>query len=151
MKYDGKFASRWRAKSPDALCAILPLFFLNGILPCNTAFRCKIEQIQNRRKQPFQWLHQQIHQIRPKRCSDFLRKRIAVIIVEMPYQPVQTRQTFLKQFLKGIRHGKLSVYHDHGTTAIPQPKRTHQFPVSAGGNCTEIVSLIFQRRRRKLL
>nr|WP_302696610.1 hypothetical protein [uncultured Ruminococcus sp.] len=27
MKYDGKFASRWRAKSPDALCAVLPLFF----------------------------------------------------------------------------------------------------------------------------
>ena len=25
MKYDGKFASRWRAKSPDALCAVLPL------------------------------------------------------------------------------------------------------------------------------
>ena len=24
MKYDGKFASRWRAKSPDALCAVLP-------------------------------------------------------------------------------------------------------------------------------
>ena len=24
MKYDGKFASRWRAKSPDALCAALP-------------------------------------------------------------------------------------------------------------------------------
>ena len=26
VKYDGKFASRWRAKSPDALCAVLPLF-----------------------------------------------------------------------------------------------------------------------------
>ncbi len=26
MKYDGKFASRWRAKSPDALCAVLPYF-----------------------------------------------------------------------------------------------------------------------------
>ena len=25
MKYDGKFASRWRAKSPDALCAVLPI------------------------------------------------------------------------------------------------------------------------------
>ncbi|WP_277214541.1 hypothetical protein, partial [Ruminococcus callidus] len=25
VKYDGKFASRWRAKSPDALCAVLPL------------------------------------------------------------------------------------------------------------------------------
>ena len=25
MKYDGKFASRWRTKSPDALCAVLPL------------------------------------------------------------------------------------------------------------------------------
>ena len=74
-----------------------------------------------------------------------------MIIVEMPYQPVQTRQTFLKQFFKGIRHGKLSVYHDHSTTAIPQPKRTHQFPVSAGGNCTKIMSLIFHRRRRKLL
>ncbi|WP_288536228.1 hypothetical protein, partial [uncultured Ruminococcus sp.] len=24
VKYDGKFASRWRAKSPDALCAVLP-------------------------------------------------------------------------------------------------------------------------------
>ena len=24
MKYDGKFVSRWRAKSPDALCAVLP-------------------------------------------------------------------------------------------------------------------------------
>ncbi len=24
MKYDEKFASRWRAKSPDALCAVLP-------------------------------------------------------------------------------------------------------------------------------
>ena len=24
MKYDGKFASRWRAKSPDAFCAVLP-------------------------------------------------------------------------------------------------------------------------------
>ena len=28
MKYDGKFASRWRAKSPDALCAVLPMSFL---------------------------------------------------------------------------------------------------------------------------
>ena len=27
MKYDGKFASRWRTKSPDALCAVLPLVF----------------------------------------------------------------------------------------------------------------------------
>jgi hypothetical protein len=27
VKYDGKFASRWRAKSPDALCAVLPLTF----------------------------------------------------------------------------------------------------------------------------
>jgi len=25
---EGKFASRWRAKSPDALCAGLPLFTL---------------------------------------------------------------------------------------------------------------------------
>jgi len=25
---EGKFASRWRAKSPDALCAVLPLLFL---------------------------------------------------------------------------------------------------------------------------
>lgn len=74
-----------------------------------------------------------------------------MIIVEMPYQPVQTRQTFLKQFLKGIRHSKLPVYHDHSTTAMPQTKRTYQFPVSAGSDCTEIVSLIFQRRRRKLL
>ena len=24
MKYDGKFASRWRTKSPDVLCAVLP-------------------------------------------------------------------------------------------------------------------------------
>ena len=24
VKYDGKFASKWRAKSPDALCAVLP-------------------------------------------------------------------------------------------------------------------------------
>jgi DNA-binding Xre family transcriptional regulator len=24
VKYDGKFASRWRAKSLDALCAVLP-------------------------------------------------------------------------------------------------------------------------------
>ncbi|MEE0505788.1 MAG: hypothetical protein UDL61_04315, partial [Ruminococcus callidus] len=24
---EGKFASRWRAKSPDALCAVLPLHF----------------------------------------------------------------------------------------------------------------------------
>ena len=29
MKYDGKFASRWRAKSPDALCAVLPLLCLH--------------------------------------------------------------------------------------------------------------------------
>ena len=28
MKYDGKFASRWRAKSPDALCAVLPKIYL---------------------------------------------------------------------------------------------------------------------------
>jgi hypothetical protein len=27
VKYDGKFASRWRAKSLDALCAVLPLLF----------------------------------------------------------------------------------------------------------------------------
>ena len=27
VKYDGKFASRWRAKSPDALCAVLPNIF----------------------------------------------------------------------------------------------------------------------------
>ena len=25
---EGKFASRWRAKSPDALCAVLPMSFL---------------------------------------------------------------------------------------------------------------------------
>ena len=31
VKYDGKFASRWRAKSPDALCAVLPQAF-SGIL-----------------------------------------------------------------------------------------------------------------------
>jgi hypothetical protein len=24
VKYDEKFASRWRAKSPDALCVVLP-------------------------------------------------------------------------------------------------------------------------------
>ena len=24
VKYDENFASRWRAKSPDALCAVLP-------------------------------------------------------------------------------------------------------------------------------
>ena len=24
VKYDGKVASRWRTKSPDALCAVLP-------------------------------------------------------------------------------------------------------------------------------
>jgi hypothetical protein len=29
VKYDGKFASRWRAKSPDALCAVLP--YLNAV------------------------------------------------------------------------------------------------------------------------
>ena len=28
MKYGGKFASRWRAKSPDALCAVLPYDYL---------------------------------------------------------------------------------------------------------------------------
>ncbi|MDY4018413.1 MAG: hypothetical protein SOY50_06260, partial [Ruminococcus callidus] len=26
---EGKFASRWRAKSPDALCAVLPLYHAN--------------------------------------------------------------------------------------------------------------------------
>jgi hypothetical protein len=29
VKYDGKFASRWRAKSPDALCAVLPYVFVS--------------------------------------------------------------------------------------------------------------------------
>jgi hypothetical protein len=33
VKYDGKFASRWRAKSPDALCAVLP--YIKGI-PADT-------------------------------------------------------------------------------------------------------------------
>jgi len=28
VKYDEKFASRWRAKSPDALCAVLPKVFV---------------------------------------------------------------------------------------------------------------------------
>ena len=28
VKYDENFASRWRAKSPDALYAVLPYFFL---------------------------------------------------------------------------------------------------------------------------
>ena len=30
MKYDGKFASRWRAKSPDALCAVSPLIHVGA-------------------------------------------------------------------------------------------------------------------------
>ena len=29
MKYNGKFARRWRAKSPDALCAVLPKQYEN--------------------------------------------------------------------------------------------------------------------------
>ena len=34
MKYDGKFASRWRAKSPDALCAVLPQSIFKAASPC---------------------------------------------------------------------------------------------------------------------
>ena len=30
VKYEGKFASRWRAKSTDVLCAVLPLERLCG-------------------------------------------------------------------------------------------------------------------------
>ena len=37
MKYDGKFASRWRAKSPDALCAVLPLGMCRGRCPHHSA------------------------------------------------------------------------------------------------------------------
>ena len=37
MKYDGKFASRWRAKSPDALCAVLPLGMCRGRCPYHPA------------------------------------------------------------------------------------------------------------------
>ena len=33
MKYDGKFASRWRAKSTDALCAVLPIIIYTGDFP----------------------------------------------------------------------------------------------------------------------
>ncbi|MFR5977391.1 MAG: hypothetical protein ACLUGC_12295, partial [Ruminococcus callidus] len=36
VKYDGKFASRWRAKSPDALCAVLPK--LCSVLPVEDFF-----------------------------------------------------------------------------------------------------------------
>ena len=40
MKYDGKFASRWRAKSPDALCAVLPMgFCCHGLLMELTLFQ----------------------------------------------------------------------------------------------------------------
>ena len=30
MKYDGKFTSKWRAKSPDALCAVSPLIHVGA-------------------------------------------------------------------------------------------------------------------------
>ena len=33
VKYDGKFASRWRAKSTDALCAVLPIIIYTGDFP----------------------------------------------------------------------------------------------------------------------
>ena len=29
---DGKFAGRWRAKSPDALCAVLPILYIMALV-----------------------------------------------------------------------------------------------------------------------
>jgi len=37
VKYDGKFASRWRAKSPDALCAVLPYVVVAQIVQSRQA------------------------------------------------------------------------------------------------------------------
>ncbi|MDY4018394.1 MAG: hypothetical protein SOY50_06160, partial [Ruminococcus callidus] len=34
---EGKFASRWRAKSPDALCAVLPQVFQTASRLCVTS------------------------------------------------------------------------------------------------------------------
>ena len=53
MKYDGKFASRWRAKSPDALCAVLPYIrlkkpitdYVHFIIAYPLSIVKKIEQI----------------------------------------------------------------------------------------------------------
>ena len=44
MKYDGKFASRWRAKSPDALCAVLPQDFQRDFLLCCAQFRQQVRK-----------------------------------------------------------------------------------------------------------
>jgi len=39
---EGKFASRWRAKSPDALCAVLP-YASSGVRETDSPFRILLE------------------------------------------------------------------------------------------------------------
>lgn len=88
------------------------VFFIGRCIAGRCGLWAAVKGVEGEQKQPFQRLHEQIHDVRPEGCGKLSGQGIAVGVVESPGPPGGPGGAVVEELLKGVGHAQLPVHHD---------------------------------------